>query len=112
MVARRSYIRSDGTVTKVIEVVRSSVPDERVDEMLARRPAAMARFQEEFPGLLSATLGRLEDGSWIDVIVWRSREEAEEASRRYAEIPELASFMALVGEVHSFDLGTVEHALA
>lgn len=57
----------------------------------------MERFRQEFPGLLSATLGQLDDGSWVDVIVWRSREEAEEAARRYVEIPELASFMSLVG---------------
>ena len=96
-------------MSQVIEVVRSSVPQERQAEMLARRPAAMELFKREFPGLQSATLGRLDDGSWVDVIVWRSREEAEDAARRYVEIPELASFMSLVGDVHSFDMGTVEH---
>jgi hypothetical protein len=96
---------------RVLEIVRSTIPPENEAEVLARRPAAMAAFQAAFPGLVAATLARLDDGSWIDVLTWRSQEDAAQAAAHFGEVPELASFMALIGQVQAFDQGTIEHEL-
>jgi hypothetical protein len=45
-------------------------------------------LQRAFPGALAAWLVKQDDGSWLDVILWRSRHEAEEAPQTIDEIPE------------------------
>jgi hypothetical protein len=95
----------------VIEIVRSAIAPDREAEVLASRPHAMARFRESFPALRSATLARFDDGTWVDLLIWDSRADAQEAARRAAEIPELAAFMALLGSVSSFEIATIVHVV-
>jgi hypothetical protein len=45
-------------------------------------------LQRAFPAALAGWLTRQDDGTWLDVILWRSREEAEQAARRIESVPE------------------------
>jgi hypothetical protein len=63
--------------------------------MLRRRPALEAGVREKLPGLVDIRLIRLEDGSYIDLLRWESREAADAAIEKFAEIPE-------AGEIHHF----------
>jgi heme-degrading monooxygenase HmoA len=84
------------------DVVHAKVRDGAEEEMLRRRPALEAGVREKLPGLLDIRLIRLDDGTYLDVLRWESREAADAAIERFAEVPE-------AGEIHDFlsggDLG-------
>ena len=50
--------------------------------------AVVAALRQAFPGALATWLTRQDDGTWLDIILWRSREEAEQAARHVHEVPE------------------------
>jgi hypothetical protein len=56
--------------------------------LLQERSAMIDALQRAFPGALAAWLARRDDGSWLDVILWRSRVEAEAAAAQIHSIPE------------------------
>src|SRR5919109_212477 len=85
------------------DVVHAKVRDGLEDEMLRRRPVLEAGVKEKLPGLLDIRLVRLEDGTYLDVLRWESREAADAAIEKFAEIPE-------AGEIHNFlDGGDLAH---
>jgi hypothetical protein len=65
---------------------RVRAEDER--SLVEERPAMIAALRRAFPGALAAWLCKQDDGSWLDVLLWRSREEAEDAASRIDEVPE------------------------
>jgi heme-degrading monooxygenase HmoA len=77
------------------DVVHAKVRDGAEEEMLNRRPALEAGVREKLPGLLDIRLVRLDDGTYLDVLRWESRESADAAIEKFAEIPE-------AGEIHRF----------
>jgi heme-degrading monooxygenase HmoA len=77
------------------EVVHARVREGAEQEMLSRRPALEAAVREKLPGLLDIRLVRLDDGTYLDVLRWESREAADAAIERFAEVPE-------AGEIHGF----------
>jgi heme-degrading monooxygenase HmoA len=77
------------------EIVHAKVRDGAEDEMLRRRPVLEAGVREKLPGLLEILLVRLDDGTYLDVLRWESREAADAAIEKFAEVPE-------AGEIHDF----------
>jgi heme-degrading monooxygenase HmoA len=77
------------------DVVHAKVRDGAEEEMLSRRPVLEAAVREKLPGLLDISLVRLEDGTYLDVLRWESREAADAAIDKFAEVPE-------AGEIHGF----------
>jgi hypothetical protein len=77
------------------DVVHARVRDGVEEEMLSRRPALEAGVKEKLPGLLDIRLVRLDDGTYLDILRWQSREAADAAMERFAEVPE-------AGEIHEF----------
>jgi hypothetical protein len=77
------------------EVVHAKVHDGAEEEMLSRRPALEAGVREKLPGLLDINLVRLDDGTYLDVLRWESREAADAAVEKVAEVPE-------ADEIHGF----------
>jgi hypothetical protein len=77
------------------DVVHAKVREGAEGEMLSRRPVLEAAVREKLPGLLDISLVRLEDGTYLDVLRWESREAADAAIEKFAEIPE-------AGEIHGF----------
>lgn len=83
------------------EIVHARIREGIEEEMLARRPTLEAAVREQLPGLLDIRLVRLDDGTWLDVLRWESREAADAAIPRFASVPE-------AGEIHGHfaeDLG-------
>ncbi len=80
-----------------MELVRFTIAAGREEEFVARREAAIEALRT-MPGLLSATLARAEDGTWVDVVLWRTRDEALAADRafRAGELPPAAMEWASV----------------
>jgi hypothetical protein len=58
----------------------------------------IAALRHAFPGLLSSWLTRRDDGSWLDVILWRSREEAEYSATHVTEVPEAVAWFGHISE--------------
>ena len=90
---------------EVYEVVRSRVRAGCEEEMLALRPTMIAAVRQRFPDLLDARLVRMDDGTWLDVVRWRSRAAAEQAAAAFAEVPEARRMSELVEQVLSFEHG-------
>jgi hypothetical protein len=53
--------------------------EETVPQLLAERPAMVDALRRTFPACLAAYLTREDDGTRVDVLLWRSRAEALEA---------------------------------
>jgi hypothetical protein len=58
-------------------------------------------LRRAFPGALGAWLTKQDDGSWLDIILWRSRDDAEDAARRIHEIPEAQAWFRHIAERRS-----------
>jgi hypothetical protein len=93
----------------VYEVVRSRIRTGSEERMLELRPRMIAAVRSRFPELQDAHLIQLDDGSWLDVVRWGSRESAERAAAAMQDIPEAAAMMELIEEIVSFEHG-VERA--
>ena len=89
----------------IYEVVRSRVRAGAEEEMLQLRPRMIEAVRSRFPELLDARLVQMDDGSWLDIVQWTSREAAERAAVSIPEVPEAAAMMGLVEEVVSFEHG-------
>ncbi len=75
-------------MTLTFELAHFHTREEDEAALLAERPEMIRALQRAFPGALAAWLTKRDDGSWLDVILWRSREEAEDAARRIESVPE------------------------
>jgi heme-degrading monooxygenase HmoA len=81
-----------------VEVVHAKVRDGAEQELLRRRPALEAGVREKLPGLLDIRLVRLDDGTYLDVLRWESREAADAAISRFAEVPEAEEIHGYLAE--------------
>lgn len=67
------------------EIAAFTVRPEDEEALLRERPVMVAALQRAFPGALAAWLTREEDGTWLDVILWRTpmrqRRQLERSSR-------------------------------
>jgi hypothetical protein len=92
-------------MTEVYEVVRSRLREGTESEMLELRPKMIAAVRSRFPQLLDARLIKMDDGSWMDVVRWSSRDAAEKAAAAMSEIPEAQAMMRLIEEIVAFEHG-------
>ena len=68
--------------------------------MLAERPAMIEALRQAFPGLRAAWLTKRDDGSWLDVILWRTRAEAAAAAKHVNEVPAARAWFRHIAESH------------
>jgi hypothetical protein len=80
------------------EIAAFTVRPEDEEALLRERPEMISALKAVFPGALAAWLTREDDGSWLDVILWRSREEAEEAAGKIEEVPEARRWFRHIAE--------------
>lgn len=85
-------------MSMVIELARFTVQPGAEDTLLAERPAMITALRQRFPGCLAAFLTREEDGGWLDIIVWRSRADAEESAEQISTVPEAAVWFRHIAE--------------
>jgi hypothetical protein len=94
---------------ETLELVRFTVDPARREEFLRLRPAAIDALRAAYPGLLEARLAEQDDGSFIDVLWWSSREEAEAAAAAFPEIPAARDWAATISEVQEMRHATLAH---
>jgi hypothetical protein len=82
----------------VIELARFRVAEGSEARLVEERPAMLEALRRRFPGCLAAYLTREDDGAWLDVLVWRSRAEAETAASEVATVPECAAWFRHITE--------------
>jgi hypothetical protein len=97
-------------MTLTLELAAFTVRDGAEPALLAERPEMLAALRRAFPGALAAWLTKEDDGSWLDVIVWRSREEAEEAARGIDQVPEARRWLRHIAESQGARHVEVAHA--
>ncbi|QKV76196.1 antibiotic biosynthesis monooxygenase [Amycolatopsis sp. Hca4] len=85
-------------MTMTIELARFKVAEGAVAQLVAERPAMVEAMRRRFPGCLAAYLTREDDGGWLDIVLWRSRAEAEEAARLIDTVPECAAWFRHIAE--------------
>jgi hypothetical protein len=85
-------------MTEVFELAAFTAREGHDRALLAERAAMIAAMRRAFPGLESAWLTRREDGSWLDVILWRSRDDAEYSAAHVTEVPEAAAWFTHIDE--------------
>jgi hypothetical protein len=85
-------------MTLTLELAAFTVREGAEPALLAERPGMLAALRQAFPAALAAWLTRQDDGSWLDVVLWRSRQEAEEAARRIDQVPEAKRWFRHIAE--------------
>lgn len=80
----------------VIEQVSFRARSSEADARMAEAAWAAQPAIERLPGFVSRQFGRGEDGEWIDVIRWRSMEDARNAAQSAGSDPALAAFFGLI----------------
>ncbi|WP_433385146.1 antibiotic biosynthesis monooxygenase [Actinoplanes sp. CA-142083] len=89
----------------VMEFARFTVHEGAEAEMVADRPAMLAALRARFPGCLAAYLTKEDDDTWLDVILWRTRADADQSAREIITIPECAAWLS-----HIAKAGGLRHA--
>jgi hypothetical protein len=96
-------------MTLCFELAHFTVRDGEEDALLAERPAMVRALKNAFPGALAAWLTQQDDGSWLDVVLWQSREDAEDAAERINNIPEAHAWFRHISESHGLRHVEVVH---
>jgi hypothetical protein len=96
-------------VALTFELAQFVVREGEEEELLAERPGMVRALREAFPAALAAWLTKQDDGSWLDVILWQSREAAEEAAGRIDEVAEARSWFRHIAESHGVRHAEVVH---
>jgi hypothetical protein len=92
-----------------LELATFTVRDGEEASLVAERPKMIAALREAFPGLLAAWLAQRDDGGWIDVILWQSREEAEHAAKHVDGVPAAKAWFRHIAESHGLQHVEVAH---
>ena len=95
------------TANQVFELARFTVHAGHEQALVAERTAMIAALGRAFPGLESSWLTKNDDGTWLDVILWRSREEAEHSAAHASEVPEAAAWFGHIAELRGIEHLTV-----
>ena len=94
---------------RALELARFTVKPENVDALFAARPAMVAALRT-FPGFIDINLGRLDETTFVDVVLWESREQAEAAAAQAPNHPGLARIFSLIDQTLAFEHADVVEA--
>lgn len=86
-------------MTQAIEMVRFTAKSGEEEALVNERPEMLEVLSAECPGMLSAQLAKTEEGNWLDVVVWKSREQALSAAEKAPRIPACATWFSHMDQV-------------
>ena len=92
-----------------LEMVTMTVRPENAEAFLALRDAAMAAIRERYPDLQRATLIRVDEQQWVDLVEWASPEQAHAAAEQAPAIGSVAQWLALIEAVQDMRHAAVAH---
>jgi hypothetical protein len=98
------------TLGSTLELGRYVVEGDQERPFLAKRGAMVEAAKENFPGLIDVTLARLDDGSYVDVLIWEDRSFCELAMAKAEAVPAVADWLRHIGEDFSVEFGKVVDA--
>ena len=93
-------------MTLTVELTRFRTSPQNTERLMASRPAMVAEFTQDRVGFLGATIVQLPDNEWLDILWWRSPEALAHSRQRGANLPGIAAFFDLIGEVLVAEEGT------
>jgi len=97
-------------MSMTIELARFKIHDGAEAQLVAERPAMVQALRQRFPGCMAAYLTKEDDGDWLDLVVWRSRAEAEEAARLIDSVAACAAWFRHIAESGGLRHVQVVHA--
>lgn len=86
-------------MAETVEIVRFTIDHDRRDEFLRLRPVAINALRDAHGGLIEAWLVERDDGTFIDLVRWRSREEALAAAAAFPEIEAAQAWLSAIADV-------------
>jgi hypothetical protein len=81
-----------------VDFVRFRVSPTGAESLLSARAGAIEAFRSR-RGLRAAYLVELEEGEWLDVIVWDGDEGASDSFKTGADLPEVVGYLDHMTEV-------------
>lgn len=94
-------------MSEVIELARFKVERGAEQAFLDARGAMVHAVKERLPGLRAISLARLDDGDWIDVVIWEDRASAAAAPREAEKLLPVREWLRHVAEDVSMEQGDV-----
>ena len=91
------------------ELATFTVREGEEASLVAERPQMITALREAFPGAVGAWLAKRDDGSWVDVILWRSREDAEHAAKHVDGVPAAKAWFRHIAESRGLQHVEVAH---
>jgi hypothetical protein len=97
-------------LSRTLELSRYVVEDDQEQQFLAKRGAMVEAAKQNFPGLIDATLAKLDDGSYVDAWIWEDRSFCEAAMAKVETVPVVVDWLQHIGEDVSLQFGTLVDA--
>jgi hypothetical protein len=95
-----------------MSVFRVRVPEESVARLLEVRSAAITEARRLCPGLVRAELVRLDDGAWLDVLMWSDADAEQRLMDRAAEFDAVAKMHELLLDEGEPMRGEIAHSIS
>jgi Antibiotic biosynthesis monooxygenase len=92
-----------------IEVTRFRVQSEREHELVQARGEMIDDFVADRDGFLGATLVRLGNGEWLDLVLWDGPDAFAASRERGANRPGIEAFFAAISTLVSMEEGEIIH---
>lgn len=96
-------------MSHVVELTRVIVKPGEENALVADRSAMLQAFARDRTGFRGAYLAKLEDGSWLDIVVWASAEDAAASAAKGPNLPEIGAFFSHIAELKSMEHANVFH---
>jgi hypothetical protein len=100
------------TPPRALELVRFTLHDAHAEDFLSATESMVDTVRRHFDGLEHFSRARLEDGSYVDLVIWRSMEHARTAAAGVMQIPELAKLFGAIDRVVEMTHGELALARA
>jgi quinol monooxygenase YgiN len=93
-----------------IELTRFRVKPDKVDELLAARPAMLEDFRADRSGFVYARLVRLPNDEWLDIVTWATAEDFATSRAKGPNLPGIQAFFDAIDGLVSAEEGTLADA--
>ena len=90
-----------------LEVHKAVVDPANAEALVALRPRLIEAVREACPGFVGATLVRLDERTWLDVVEWESAQAAADSREAEMALPEAQELMALIDQPLWAEIGEI-----
>ena len=94
-------------MAECLEVVRFRVKEGSETALIEDRAAMVVDVRDRHPGLMRAELTKLDDELYLDVLRWRTKADADQASADGENIPGFVAWVEHIEEVLSLEVAEI-----